>query len=224
MWQSGCRCICVSRGRVGLRPPIRMPGWNSHCSLALSSGSLSLSSACGLLLGRKLITCFYDVNYFAELFSRRFSAARPAYAERVADANAIVRRASPRGRGKPRKTRGLRKSNARDARATSRRASARGDLEASSRRRRAAAAADRARRVDLAKVRGFFPDAGSARVVIAVVAAKKKPASSPARVGRRGSGARQAASADSSALANASMSAAVFVSVVHSSSASSMPA
>jgi hypothetical protein len=73
-----------------------------------------------LLLGRKLITCFYDVNYFAELFSRRFSAARPARAERVADANAIVRRASPRGRGKPRKTRGLRESHARDARATSR--------------------------------------------------------------------------------------------------------
>src|SRR5688572_5214431 len=151
-----------------------------------------------LLLGRKLITCFCDVNYFAELFSRRFSAARAARAERVADANATVRHASPRGRRKQRKTRHVR-ATARDAtRATLLRASASSDLESPPRRRRAAAAAGRARRVDLAKVRGFFPDAASARHAVAAVAAKKT-ASSPARVGCRGGDARQAASADSSA-------------------------
>lgn len=220
MWQSGCRCICVSRGRVGLRPPIRMPGWNSHCSLALSSGSFALSSAWRLLLGRKLITCFYDVNYFAEIFSPRFSGASAPRAGDVADVIAHARRASPRRRVKPHKTRDLRATHARCVRATSARDAPRDVARAASARRRPSAAVGRAPRVDLAKVRGFFPDRRSPRWC---VAAKKNP-----RRRRRGSvwrrRARQAASADSSAAANASMSAADFVSVVHSSSASSMPA
>jgi hypothetical protein len=176
------------------------------------------------LLGRKLITCFYDVNHFAEIFSARFSAAPDARAGGVADMNSRARIASPRGRRKPRKTRGLRKVHARTRRATTSHASSRSGHPSSSRRHRAGAVDGRARRVDLAKVRGFFSGRRRRARRRGGRDGEKKPASASARVGVAGRSTRQAASADSSAVANASMSAADFVSVVHSSSTSSMPA
>jgi hypothetical protein len=130
------------------------------------------------LLGRKLITCFYDVNYFAEIFSPRFSAASAARAADVADANARARRASPRRRRKPHKTRDLRATHARCVRATNARDAPRRVARAASTRRRRADAGGRAPRVDLAKVRGFFPDRRSPRRRVAASRGEKKPASS----------------------------------------------